>query len=158
MTLLKYEWRQRARMASLWMFAALCMVFNLFYISTSGYYRQSFHEASQIAVQLGQRIDNTFLERLSEMKCTKYQDLILKQGQEAANVFASYDAAELTELYRYWLGDSLAQRWIAWKYEKLSPRVEHLAQTGAALDFYAGPITADVHNQLFGQLMRIMLV
>ena len=158
MTLLKYEWRKLARIVSLWVFAALCLAFNLFYIATNGYYRQSFHEASQTAVQLGQRIDDTFLERLSGMERTKYQTIILEKGQELTNVFASHDTAELTELYRYWLGDSLAERWIAQKYEKLSIRADHLAQTGAALDLYAGPITSDVHTFLFGQLMRIMLV
>ena len=158
MTLLKYEWRKLARMVSLWVFVVLCLAFNLFYISTNGCYRQSFHEASQTAVTLGQRIDDAFLESLSGMERTKYQDIILNQGQEAANVFASYDTAELTEFYSYWLGDFLAEDWIARKYEKLSIRAGHLAQTGAALDLYAGPITGDVHSFLFGQLMRIMLV
>lgn len=157
MTLLKYEWRKLARMHALWVFLALCLAFNIFYVSAAGYDRGYVNEASRTASLLGQRVDNVFLERFSGMERTEYQDAILAGCQELDNVFASYDTAELTRLYRYWLDDSLAGRWMARKYEKLSARAEHLAQTGAALDLYAGPATINAHEFLFGSLMRIIL-
>ena len=39
----------------------------------------------------------------------------------------------------------------------LGQRVDHLAQTGAAMDLYAGPMTHDSHQFLFGTLMRAMV-
>ena len=157
MILLKYEWRKLARMPALWAFIALCLLFNVFYISSAGYHRRDVNEASRTASLLGQRVDGSFLERLSGMERTEYQDSILKSCRELGNVFENYDTAELTGLYRYWLGGSLAGRWMARKYEMLSPRAEHLARTGAALDLYAGPATINAHEFLFGTVMRIIL-
>ena len=157
MTLLGYEWRKLARMSALWVFAALCLLFNIFYVSSAGYNRRFVNETSQTAARLGSRVDAAFLEGLSAMDRTKNQDLLLTGCRELTDVFAFYDTAGLTESYRYWLGDSLAGRWIGWKYELLSPRAAHLSQSGASMDLYAGPATANAHSFLFGDLMRFIL-
>lgn len=84
-------------------------------------------------------------------------DQSMQSDHTPENVFEGYDIGELTEFYCYWLGDSPAGKWMARKYEKLQPRAEHLAESGAALDFYAGPITESLHELLFGSLFRLIL-
>ena len=46
---------------------------------------------------------------------------------------------------------------MTWKYELLQDRVDHLAQTDAALDLYAGPITQDSHQYLYNNLLRAIV-
>ena len=46
---------------------------------------------------------------------------------------------------------------MTWKYGLLAGRVEHLAQTDAALELYAGPATHGSHQFLFGTLFRAVL-
>ena len=65
MTLLGYEWRKLARMPALWVFVALCLLFNIFYVSSAGYNRRFVNETSQTAARLGSRVDAAFLEGLS---------------------------------------------------------------------------------------------
>lgn len=46
---------------------------------------------------------------------------------------------------------------MAWKYDLLADRVEHLRETGAAMDFYAGPVTHDAHQFLYDTLFRAVV-
>ena len=46
---------------------------------------------------------------------------------------------------------------MTWKYGLLAERVEHLSQTDAALDLYAGPATYGSHQFLFGALFGAIL-
>ena len=67
------------------------------------------------------------------------------------NVYAGYDLSVLVTRYQQLLSASpTASAWMTAKYQALEQRVDHLAQTGAAMDLYAGPMTHDSYQFLFG--------
>lgn len=43
------------------------------------------------------------------------------------------------------------------RYDRLAERVAHLSETGAAMDWYGGPVTQNIHQFLYGVLMRAVL-
>ncbi len=86
----------------------------------------------------------------------------MRSGDEVINapenIFVGYDTGALEAFYVEIVKESpTAVEWIQRKYSLLQPRVEHLAQSGAALDHYAGNATYESHQFLFGTLMRAML-
>ena len=99
-----------------------------------------------------------FVAGLSQLPQTEERDLLLQAVAGLENTFEAYDTDELANFYQSVIeGDLLAQRWLAWKYDLLQGRVEHLADTGAALDLYAGPATHGSHQFLFNTLIRAVV-
>ena len=43
------------------------------------------------------------------------------------------------------------------RYDRLAERVAHLSETGTAMDWYGGPVTQNIHQFLYGVLMRAVL-
>ena len=107
---------------------------------------------------LGQRVDGEFLAGLSAMPETENRKLLLQSVAGLEDVFETYDTGELADFYTGVVKTSpLAMEWMTWKYGLLAERVEHLSQTDAALDLYAGPATYGSHQFLFGALFRAIL-
>ena len=99
-----------------------------------------------------------FLAGLSAMPETENRELLLQSVAGLEDVFETYDTGELADFYTGVVKTSpLAMEWMTWKYGLLAERVEHLAQTDAALDLYAGPATYGSHQFLFGALFRAIL-
>ena len=159
MNLAVCEWRKLFRLPALWAFLALCLAFNgLLIASLSSYDRAFFNEASQTAKALGQRVDEDFLAGLDAMPATENQDLLLQSVTGMEDIFETYDAGELSDFYVGVVEKSpTAGKWMTWKYGLLADRVEHLAQTDAAMDLYTGPATYGSHQFLFGSLFRAIL-
>ena len=159
MNLAVYEWRKLFRLPALWAFLALCLAFNGLLIATlSPYDRAFFNETSQTAKALGQRVDEDFLAGLDAIPATENRDLLRQSVTGMEDIFETYDTGELSDFYAGVVEKSpLAVTWMTWKYDLLASRVEHLAQTDAALDLYAGPATYGSHQFLFGALFRAIL-
>ena len=159
MNLAVYEWRKLFRLPALWAFLALCLAFNGLLIATlSPYDRAFFNETSQTAKALGQRADEDFLAGLDAIPATENRDLLRQSVTGMEDIFETYDTGELSDFYAGVVEKSpLAVTWMTWKYDLLASRVEHLAQTDAALDLYAGPATYGSHQFLFGALFRAIL-
>lgn len=103
-------------------------------------------------------MDDEFQTGLAALPDTENRELLRQSVVGLENTLEDYDTQELTNFYQSLMeGDSLAQSWIAWKYELLQERVDSLAQTGAALDLYVGPITHDSHQYLYNTLFRVLL-
>lgn len=103
-------------------------------------------------------MDDEFQTGLAALPDTENRELLRQSVVGLENTLEDYDTGELTDFYQSLMeGDRLAQSWMAWKYELLQERVDHLAQTGAALDLYAGPITHDSHQYLYNTLFRVLL-
>ena len=153
------EWRKLFRLPALWVFLALYLAFNGLLIATlSPYDRAFFNETSQTAKALGQRVDEDFLAGLDAMPATENRDLLLESVTGMEDIFETYDTGELADFYAGVVEKSpLAVTWMTWKYDLLASRVEHLAQTDAALDLYAGPATYGSHQFLFSSLFRAIL-
>ena len=159
MSLVYCEWRKLFHLPALWAFLGLCLVFNGLLIATqSPYDRAFFNDTSADAELLGQRVDGEFLAGLSAMPETENRELLLQSVAGLEDVFETYDTGELADFYTGVVKTSpLAMEWMTWKYGLLAERVEHLSQTDAALDLYAGPATYGSHQFLFGALFRAIL-
>ena len=159
MRLAVWEWRKLFRLPALWVFVGLCLALNgLLLSSTSAMDRSFFNDTSADAAALGQRVDEEFLTGLEALPDTENRTILRQYVTGLENTLEGYDTQELTNFYQSLMaGDSLAQSWMAWKYDLLQERVDHLAQTGAALDLYAGPITHDSHQYLYNTLFRVLL-
>ena len=159
MRLAVWEWRKLFRLPALWVFVGLCLILNgLLLSSPSAIDRVFFNDTSADAAALGQRVDEDFLEGLAARSDTENRELLRQSVAGLENTLEDYDTQELTNFYQSIMaGDSLAQSWMEWKYALLQERVDHLAQTGAALDLYAGPITHDSHQYLYNTLFRVLL-
>ena len=159
MRLAVWEWRKLFRMPALWVFVGLCLVFNgLLLSSPSALDRSFFNDTSADAAALGQRVDEAFLAGLDALPDTENREILRQSAEGLENIFTDYDTGELTDFYQNLMeGDTLAQSWMAWKYDLLQARVDHLAQTGAALDLYVGPITFNSHQYLYDTLFRAVV-
>lgn len=159
MRLAVWEWRKLFRMPALWVFVGLCLAFNgLLLASPSAIDRAFFNDTSADAALLGQRVDENFLAGLDALPDTENREILRQSVEGLENIFTDYDTGELTDFYQNLMdGDTLAQSWMAWKYDLLQAQVDHLAQTGAALDLYVGPITHDSHQYLYDTLFRAIV-
>ena len=159
MSLVMYEWRKLFRLPALWVFLALSLLFNMLLICTLSEWDQTFfNETSADAVLLGQRVDQAFCDGLSALPETENRSVLLQSVTGLEDVFETYDTSVLKEFYTDVVKNSpTAASWMAWKYDALSSRVEHLARMDAGMDLYAGPVTQGSHQFLFGTLMRSIL-
>lgn len=159
MTHLGYEWRKLARMPVLWAVLTLCAIFNCTQMLEIAPYIDLFNEAGGAASQLGQRVDGDFLTGLRQREQTSYRDALLEAVEGMENVFETLDIQVLSAYYEKYMDSSpLAQSLMAWKYDMAEERAAHLARTGAAMDLYAGPVTTQVHQFLFGNLLLKVLM
>ena len=153
-----WEWRKLLTLPALWGFLALCLAFNGLLMANAPGERQTFGEISATARALGQRVDQDFVEGLAQRPATSVQEALSQVTGEMTNIYADYDLSGLVTRYQQLLSASpTASAWMTAKYQALEQRVDHLAQTGAAMDLYAGPMTHDSHQFLFGTLMRAMV-
>ncbi|WP_295719887.1 hypothetical protein [uncultured Oscillibacter sp.] len=159
MSLAVYEWRKLFRLPALWVFLGLSLLFNAFLICTlSEWDRTFFNETSADAACLGQRVDQAFCDGLEAMPETENRAALLQSVTGLEDIFETYDTGSLKDFYTDVVKTSpTAVSWMAWKYDLLAKRVDHLARTDAGMDLYAGPVTQGSHQFLFGTLMRAML-
>ena len=159
MRLAAWEWRKLTALPALWVFVGLSLAFNVLLIAGLSHAdRAFFNETSAAAEVLGQQVDGAFLRGLSQMPPTENRALLLQSVTGLEDIFEDYDAGDLAGFYTGVVeGSPLAKEWMTWKYGLLAGRVEHLAQTDAALELYAGPATHGSHQFLFGTLFRAVL-
>ncbi len=159
MRLIFWEWKKLFSLPALWGFLALGFLLNLgFIFGQSENQRSIFNGISACTAQLGQRVDADFMERLENLPADPNRELIWATAEGMEDIFETYDTDDLKTFYQSVMESStLAASWAGWKYDLLSKRVEQLAQKDAAMDFYAGPVTQEVHQFLFGTLIRSIL-
>ena len=159
MSLAVYEWRKLFRLPALWAFLVLSFLFNALLICTlSEWDRTFFNDTSEDAALLGQRVDQAFCDGLAALPETENRTVLLQSVTGLEDSFETYDTGILKDFYTAVVKNSpTAVSLVAWKYDALSARVKHLAQTDAGIDLYAGPVTQGSHQFLFGTLMRSLL-
>lgn len=155
MTLLGYELRKLFRLPALWVFLALCLALNFMLIFSSEYGLPFFNETSETASVLGQRVNEDFVAGLGEIPQTENGDILAGAVADMTDTFDDFDVDSLSQYYESMVAESpTAVHWMQSKYEKLSARIAELAESNASLDLYAGPMTHDSHQFLFGTLLR----
>ncbi len=176
MKLIHYELKKLFCLPALWVFLVLCLIFNGMLIYAQGQkeercgdflipMRDIFNEISETARRLGQRVDDSFLEGLSDSGLSAESGELMRNavaGEEnrakERSTFAPAVTEGLSQYYQSRVRSSpTAVSWMRWKYRILAGRSERLADSGAACDLYAGPVTSDSHQFLFGTLFRSLL-
>lgn len=139
MGLITYEMKKALCIPALWAFIGLSFMLNGLLVFGNASVRDYFH-----------------IEKSAGRQSLVYGSSEVVHTPE--NIFAGYDTQSLAAFYTGIVGESqTAVRWIEKKYSLLQTRAEHLAESGAALDHYAGNATYESHQFLFGALMRAML-
>lgn len=158
MRLLRYEWSKLARLPALWGVLVLCLAFNCLLIGSGDRWRWEWNETASMTGGLGQRVDTDFLDRLGWRPQSDYRDYLLSAAEGMTDVYADYDLKSLSNFYNDYVKSSpTAAALMERKYERLAERIAHLSETGAAMDWYGGPVTHNVHQFLYGVLMRAVL-
>lgn len=158
MRLLRYEWDKLARLPALWGFLALCLAFNCLLMGSGERWRREWNETAAMTGGLGQRVDAHFLDGLEQRPQSDYRDYLLSAAEGMTDIYADYDLRPLVDYYTGYVKSSpAATALMERKYEQLTERVACLSETGAAMDWYGGPITHYVHQFLYGTLMRAVL-
>ena len=158
MRLLRYEWSKLARLPALWGVLVLCLAFNCLLIGSGDHWRREWNETVAMTGGLGQRVDQDFLDGLGQQPQSEYRDYLLSAAEGMTDVYADYDLKSLSDFYNSYVKSSpTAAVLMERKYEQLAERIAHLSETGAAMDWYSGPITQNVHQFLYGTLMRAVL-
>jgi len=158
MRLLRYEWSKLARLPALWGVLVLCLAFNCLLIGSGDRWRWEWNETASMTGGLGQRVDTDFLDRLGWRPQSDYRNYLLSAAEGMTDVYADYDLKSLSNFYNDYVKSSpTAAALMERKYERLAERIAHLSETGAAMDWYGGPVTHNVHQFLYGVLMRAVL-
>lgn len=158
MRLLRYEWGKLARLPALWGVLALCLAFNCLLIGSGDRWRWEWNETAAMTGGLSQRVDGDFLDGLGRRPQSDYRDYLLSAAEGMTDIYADYDLKSLSYFYNSYVKSSpTAAVLMECKYERLAERIAHLSETGAVMDWYGGPITHNVHQFLYGTLMRAVL-
>ena len=158
MRMLRYEWSKLVRLPALWGVLVLCLAFNCLLIGSGDRWRWEWNETASMTGGLGQRVDTDFLDRLGRRPQSDYRDYLLSAAEGMTDVYADYDLKSLSNFYNDYVKSSpTAAALMERKYERLAERIAHLSETGAAMDWYGGPVTHNVHQFLYGVLMRAVL-
>ena len=98
------------------------------------------------------------MDGLRQQPQSEYRDYLLSAAEDMTDIYADYDLRPLVDYYTgYVKGSPKAAALMERKYERLTERVAHLSETGAAMDWYGGPVTQNVHQFFYGILMRAVL-
>lgn len=164
MNLLKYEWRKLAGMPALWIFALLCLLLNCFLLFATQWTCREFNEGSAIAAQLGQRVDAKFIAGfalLSPADTPEQQaerDKLLDFLRQTGDTLVRYDSAAVRREYAGLLsGSPLSAALMDGKLRQAALRAEHLARSGASMDFFAGPVTEEANTFLYKIFFKALL-
>ena len=158
MRLLRYERGKLARLPALWGVLALCLVFNCLLIGSGDRWRWEWNEAATMTGGLGQRVDSGFLDGLRQQPQSEYRNYLLSAAEGMTDIYVGYDLRPLVDYYTGYVKSApKAAALMERKYDRLAERVAHLSETGAAMDWYGGPVTQNVHHFLYGMLMRAVL-
>lgn len=158
MRLLRYEWSKLVCLPALWGVLVLCLAFNCLLIGSGDRWRREWNETAAMTDGLGQRVDQDFLDGLGQQPQSEYRDYLLSAAEGMTDVYADYDLKSLSDFYNSYVKSSpTAAVLMGRKYEQLAERIAHLSETGAAMDWYGGPVTHNVHQFLYGVLMRAVL-
>ena len=158
MRLLRYEWGKLARLPAFWGVLALCLAFNCLLIGSGDRWRWEWNEAAALTGGLGQRVDTDFLDGLRQQPQSEHRDYLLSAAEGMTDIYVDYDLKSLSGFYNGYVKSSpTAAALMERKYDRLAERIAHLSETGGAMDWYGGPASHNVHQFLYGALMRAIL-
>lgn len=149
------EYRKILRFVPLWIYLGICLLFNIILTFNSGDVIY-FNGMSSIAAQAGQKLDEQFIGKVSALQDHPYRQDALEIAESIRPLYEDYNVdANLTFYYAGLVSSSQkAVSIVEQKYLEVQNLVDHLADTQADMDLYAGPITPKSHGNLFGTLLQ----
>lgn len=161
MSLLRYELKKLLTLPMLWVFVALCLAFNL--CITLGYRYKIvdypfFAYVTETASVTGTELGDDFTEKLSALPENREKSRLLAETTNFPAIYRDYDASSLADAYigLYGVSGVWADLLTA-KYEKLQAAVAALDRCGAEFSLYGADVTVEMHDLLFGVVMRAIL-
>ena len=161
MNLLRYELKKLLTLPMLWVLVALCLLLNL--CITLGYrYKvmdyDFFSYVTETASQTGTVLGDDFTEKLSALPERPEKSRLLAETTDLSAIYEDYDATALADAYIGLYGVSgIWAELLTAKYEKLQASVGALAQCGAEFSLYGADVTTELHDLLFGVVLRAVL-
>lgn len=151
------EFRKVATAPVLVVFVVLSMTFNGLVLAAASYMAPATKVAASVTRSFGGHIDVAMQAAFAEGATAEQEELLGDAVRTAENVFDGMDAAALGAHYADRVEPSPVAGQLRRKYATLQGRIDHLAQTGVALDLYAGPVTHNLHQTVFGSLMPAVM-
>lgn len=157
--LLWWEIRKLCEVRMMWVFAILCVAFNVFFVMSNqagGEYVSYVKEARDLT---GSRMGKAFDKKAEELlDDDDRKDLLISETKGAEDLFETYDAVTTAGMY---IGKYRITGWVAdaleWKYAQQNGQVRKLAAQDASLDAAAAGMTKQLLDILFGRLCRIVI-
>lgn len=144
-----------------WIPVICCIVFNIGVVAVYRYAVMDYGYFSYIgktASVTGNVLGDKFFEKLSKAEDCDEKWRLIHAVKEPENIYESYDAGERADYYiKTYRISGVAEKLFRAKYERLKPSVEKLGRTGAAFSLYAADMTVNMHNLLFGVLVRAII-
>lgn len=153
-----WEWKKLCRVPMLYVFFALCIVFNMQLVLEERYGEDYVAYVKQARHDAGSRMGDAFWERVESFSDGEEKERLLRETKGAQDIFEAYDALDTAALivnkYRMdgWTAAALGH-----KYQKQARRIQKLAASDASLDVGAAGMTKTIFDALFEKLCRAVL-
>lgn len=161
MRILRFELKKLTAMQMMWGFVALCLALNVSIIFGYRYKIVDFSFFSYVedtAYITGNVLGDGFSERLSSMPDNENKSRLIYETKNPARIYKDYDTISLADSYIDLYGiTGIGADLLNTKYEKLQSVVDNLSKEKADLSLYAADTTSEVHNLLFGVVVRTII-
>jgi hypothetical protein len=139
----------------LWVFLALCLALNGMIVFGSRSGSDFVRYVSDTSNKIGYRCGSAFDKALAALPETVYRNALISQ---TVGVTDTYEKLDVTDYARAYIDrmqlQGLPAAMMKEKYNKLQHVVDSLAETDASLDLYAAGATYDLHQLLFGDVLK----
>ena len=162
-TLTRFELRKLVEQPMVIIFFFACLLLNSLYVVTPHLkvaYLQYIQETEKVA---GNQVTTDFKATVAQLPAHASQRQLLAETAEASNIFREYATADLaaTMISVFQIQEPIAEK-VRLKYRQLTPIVESLAQSEAALEVGAAgetmPFFTFIHHRLFKAILAESLI
>lgn len=161
MYILKAELNKIISMPMMWAALAICFVLNIGIVFL---YQQKivdypyFSYVTDTSSVTGNMLGNNFSEKLSAMPNSAEKKRLILETKNSMPIFKDYDTGKLADAYIGVYGISgMGADLLQAKYKKLKAAVKRLNQEKAEFALYSAGITVQMHNLLFGVILRAVI-
>lgn len=158
LALVREEFAKLVRTRMLLALAPLCLALNAALIFGHLWLRPALMEVAAVAEVAGVRVDDAFIAALAARPESEEARRLLT-GAEQMDAGSVFRHAEKSAAYEVGLADTdIAAACLSAKYQAWLDRAGRAAQTGAVCDVYAGAVTRDAHDMIFGTLVPALVI
>lgn len=136
----------------------LCLALNAALIFGHLWLRPALMEVAAAAEAAGVRVDDAFIAALAARPESEESRRLLA-SVEQMDADSIFKHAEKSASHEVGTADTdIAAACLSAKYRAWLDRASHAFQTGAVCDVYAGAVTRDVHDMIFGTLVPALVI